>query len=161
MNLLLSSKQVFIDYTFQKLQRHIVDYLKNLVDYGVVGVLFLMSILSLYFFIERLFFYSSIDARKFKNKQKYENILTKNLMPIGTIASNAPYIGLLGTVLAIMLTFLTMSGGAVDPGEIMKSLALALKATAAGLVVAIISMIFYNILTRIAETKLAHFDEEV
>lgn len=33
----------------------------------------------------------------------------------------------------------------------MESLALALKATAAGLVVAIISMVFYNILSRFAE----------
>jgi biopolymer transport protein ExbB len=70
---------------------------------------------------------------------------------IGTIASNSVYIGLLGTVLAIMLTFMTMSGSNIEAAKIMSSLALALKATAVGLVVAIVSMIFYNILSRYAE----------
>ena len=42
-----------------------------------------------------------------------------------------------------MLTFMTMgNAGDIDASKIMESLALALKATAAGLVVAIISMVF-------------------
>ena len=39
---------------------------------------------------------------------------TKHLTIIGTIASNSPYIGLLGTVMAIMLTFMTMSNGQIE-----------------------------------------------
>lgn len=138
-----------------------MEYLKESVEYGIIGLLLLMSVISLYFFIERIFFYHSVQEKNYQNKHKYENALTKHLTPIGTIASNAPYIGLLGTVLAIMLTFMTMSEGQIEPTKIMTSLALALKATAAGLVVAIISMVLYNILTRIVETKLAHFDEEI
>ena len=87
-----------------------------------------------------------------KTKKALDIALTKHLTIIGTIASNSPYIGLLGTVLAIMLTFMTMgNAGDIDASKIMESLALALKATAAGLVVAIISMVFYNILSRFAE----------
>ena len=41
-----------------------------------------------------------------------------------------------------MLTFMTMGNGDIDAAKIMESLVLALKATAAGLVVAIISMVF-------------------
>jgi len=41
----------------------------------------------------------------------------------------------------------------------MASLALALKATAVGLVVAILSQIFYNILARYAEVQESKYDE--
>jgi hypothetical protein len=51
------------------------------------------------------------------------------------VKTNAPYIGLLGTVLGIMLTFHTM--GALAVTTIMIGMSLALKATAAGLLVAI------------------------
>ena len=37
----------------------------------------------------------------------FEMALTKRLVIIGTVAANAPYIGLLGTVLGIMMTFHT------------------------------------------------------
>ena len=128
-----------------------VENLKYLVDYGVIFLLIFMSFISFYFFIERVLFYRKIDVKIFKNKKALDIALTKHLTIIGTIASNSPYIGLLGTVLAIMLTFMTMGNGDIDASKIMSSLALALKATAIGLVVAIISQIFYNILGRYAE----------
>ena len=60
-----------------------------------------------------------------------------------------PYIGLLGTVIGIMLTFYDMgSTGAIDAGRIMTGLSLALKATALGLAVAIPTLISYNGLQR-------------
>ena len=129
-----------------------IEVLKNLVDYGVIALLILMSFISFWFFIERVIFYRKMDVNSYKNKKALDIALTKHLTIIGTIASNSPYIGLLGTVLAIMLTFMTMgNAGDIDASKIMESLALALKATAAGLVVAIISMVFYNILSRFAE----------
>ncbi len=58
-----------------------------------------------------------------------------------------------------MLTFMTMgSGGDIDASKIMESLALALKATAVGLVVAIISMVLYNILSRFAEVLESQYE---
>ena len=129
-----------------------IDFLKNLVDYGVIALLVFMSFIAFWFFIERIIFYKNLDVTSFKNKKTLDIALTRHLTIIGTIASNSPYIGLLGTVLAIMLTFMTMgNAGDIDASKIMESLALALKATAAGLVVAIISMVFYNILSRFAE----------
>lgn len=137
-----------------------MELLKHLVDYGVIALLVFMSFLSVWFFIERVIFYKKIDIKAYKNKKKLDVALTKHLTIIGTIASNSPYIGLLGTVLAIMLTFMTMSAGDIEATKIMSSLALALKATAVGLVVAIISMIFYNILSRYAEVLESEYETE-
>ena len=137
-----------------------IELLKNLVDYGVIALLVFMSFISFWFFIERIIFYKSIDLRKYKNKKALDIALTKHLTIIGTIASNSPYIGLLGTVLAIMLTFMTMGNGDIDASKIMSSLALALKATAVGLVVAIASQIFYNILGRFAEVLESKYEAE-
>jgi biopolymer transport protein ExbB len=137
-----------------------IEVLKNLVDYGVIALLIFMSFISVWFFIERIFFYRKVDVKSFKNKKSLDIALTKHLTIIGTIASNSPYIGLLGTVLAIMLTFFTMGNGDIEAAKIMSSLALALKATAAGLVVAIISQIFYNILGRYAEVLESDYETE-
>ena len=88
-----------------------IEVLKNLVDYGVIALLILMSFISFWFFIERVIFYRKMDVNSYKNKKALDIALTKHLTIIGTIASNSPYIGLLGTVIAIMLTFMTMGNG--------------------------------------------------
>lgn len=136
-----------------------IELLKTIVDYGVIALLIFMSFISVWFFIERLIFLKTIQMDSYKSKKSLEISLTKHLSIIGTIASNAPYIGLLGTVLAIMLTFMTMSSNDIVATKIMASLALALKATAAGLVVAILSQIFYNILARFIEVIESRYDE--
>lgn len=138
-----------------------MEYLKFGIDYGIIGLLFGMSIVSLGLFIERMFFYKSLNLRTYKTKKSLEIALSNHLTTIATITSNAPYIGLLGTVLAIMLTFMSMSEQSIETSKIMSSLALALKTTAVGLVVAILSMVFNNILVRYSERFLAVFDEEV
>ena len=85
--------------------------------------------------------------------------LTRRLHLIATIGSNAPYIGLLGTVLGIMLTFYQMGEtGIVDTSSIMTGLALALKATAAGLVVAIPAITAYNLLLRKAKEQMLRWE---
>jgi TonB-system energizer ExbB (group 2) len=75
-----------------------------------------------------------------------------------TVAANAPYIGLLGTVLGIMLTFHTMgTSGALAVASIMIGLSLALKATAAGLLVAIPFVVMNNVLRRRVSELLAQY----
>ena len=138
-----------------------MEYLKFGIDYGIIGLLFGMSIVSLGLFIERIFFYKSLEVRSYKTKKSLEIALSNHLTTIATITSNSPYIGLLGTVLAFMLTFMSMSEQSIETSKIMSSLALALKTTAVGLVVAILSMVFNNILVRYSERFLAVFDEEV
>ncbi len=137
-----------------------IELIKSLVDYGVIALLIFMSFISFWFFIERVIFYKKVDVKSFKSKKNLDIALTKHLTIIGTIASNSPYIGLLGTVMAIMLTFFTMGNGDIDASKIMSSLALALKATAIGLVVAIVSQIFYNILGRYAEVLESLYETE-
>jgi biopolymer transport protein ExbB len=129
------------------------------VDYGIIGVLVMMSIVSLWLFIERLMAYRAIRIEDYKSKEELELDLGDNVSTIATIGSNAPYVGLLGTVLGIMITFYSLGDvGTVDPKKIMTGLALALKATALGLVVAIPSIVFYNILLRKMERILATWD---
>ncbi|MGC8966523.1 MAG: TonB-system energizer ExbB [Caldimicrobium sp.] len=126
-----------------------MEILKYLVDYGVIGILIIMSIISLAIFLERRKTYKTIKLDNFKNKKELEIELTKGLYIIASVGSNAPYLGLLGTVLGIMLTFYEIGEtGLADTTKIMQGLALALKATAIGLLVAIPSTTMYNYLLR-------------
>lgn len=71
--------------------------------------------------------------------------LEKNLSLLGTIASNAPYIGLLGTVMGIMKAFNDL---ATAPGQgnevVMAGIGHALVSTAIGLAVAIPAVVAFN-----------------
>jgi|SRR5271157_808105 len=126
-----------------------MEYLAAIIDYGVIGLLIVMSIVAVSIAVERHLTYRKIKIEQFRDKKELEIELTKSLHIIATIGSNAPYIGLLGTVLGIMLTFYKIGQeGFLDTGKIMIGLALALKATAVGLIVAIPSVVFYNLLLR-------------
>src|SRR5262245_56216383 len=126
-----------------------MDALKDIVDYGVIGVLLALSIWAVAVAFERWRFYQRVDVKQFPNQQVFEITLTRRLVVIGTVAANAPYIGLLGTVLGIMLTFHTMgTSGTMAVNTIMIGLSLALKATAVGLLVAIPCVVMNNILRR-------------
>jgi biopolymer transport protein ExbB len=126
-----------------------IALLSDIVDYGIIGLLALMSFLVVYFWIERLLFYRSVDLSRYESLEALEIDLSKHLAEISTMGANAPYIGLLGTVLAVIITFYTLGqSGTMDVKNIMTSLALALKATAMGLTVAIPAIFFYNQLDR-------------
>ena len=129
-----------------------MDLLKHNLDYAVLGVLGFMSFLMLWLVIERFMYFSRIDLSGFANENELEVDLTRNLTTIATIGSNAPYVGLLGTVLGILISFYDMGkSDAIETATIMLGLALALKATALGLLVAIPSIAFYNALVRRVE----------
>lgn len=126
-----------------------MEWLKIAIDYGIIGCLIILSFVAIAIAIEKHLVFKNIRIDDFTDKKELELELTKKLHIIATIGSNAPYIGLLGTVLGIMLTFYTMGKeGFMDTGKIMIGLALALKATAAGLLVAIPSVTLYNFLLR-------------
>jgi biopolymer transport protein ExbB len=135
-----------------------MEALKNAIDYGIIGLLLALSVWSVAVAIERWLFYRRIDLKDFKSLQMLEIALTRRLVVIGTVAANAPYIGLLGTVLGIMLTFHTMgTSGTMAVNTIMIGLSLALKATAAGLLVAIPCVVMNNILRRKVSEVVAHY----
>jgi biopolymer transport protein ExbB len=126
-----------------------MDALKDAIDYGVIGLLLVLSVWSVAVAIERWLFYRRVNFSQFSNAQLLEITLTKHLVIIGTVAANAPYIGLLGTGLGIMLTFHTMgTSGTMAVNTIMIGLSLALKATAFGLLVAIPCVVMNNVLRR-------------
>lgn len=78
--------------------------------------------------------------------------LRKHLWILGTVASSAPFIGLLGTVVGIIKSFESMAiAGTGGFAVVAAGISEALVATALGLAVAIVAVIFYNYFqTRIA-----------
>jgi len=137
-----------------------IEQIKDIVDYGVIGLLVFLSFITFAFAIERILFYRGIKVTDYSNKTALELDISKRLPTIASIGSNAPYIGLLGTVLAIIITFYIIGDqqDTINPGEIMKHLALALKATAAGLIVAIPATVIYNALLTKVDTLLAQWE---
>ncbi len=136
-----------------------MEWLKEAVDYGIIAFLGMMSVVAVAVAIERYLVYKHIRIEDFSDKKSLELEITKKIHIIATIGSNAPYIGLLGTVLGIMLTFYTMGKeGFMDTGKIMVGLSLALKATAVGLLVAIPSIVLYNFLLRKAKVLMMQWE---
>ncbi|GAD19313.1 TonB-system energizer ExbB [Helicobacter fennelliae] len=126
-----------------------MEFLRVHIDLIIFCVLGFMSFLAVWFSIERFIYFVKINIDVFQNIDDLEESLTKNLTILYVIYSNAPYVGLLGTVVGIMITFydMGMSGG-MDAKTIMVGLSLALKATAFGLLVAIPTLVVYNFLLR-------------
>lgn len=77
-----------------------------------------------------------------RGKVEYE----RRLSILATLASNAPYIGLFGTVLGIVRSFKEMSKDLANASAgVMAGIAEALVATAVGLLVAIPAVVAYNV----------------
>lgn len=128
-----------------------MEFLKLHLDHMVLGVLGLMSFIMLALALERLIYFWRMRKQlaQFQHIELLKIALTRHLTAISSVGSNAPYVGLLGTVLGILLTFYEMGqGDGINVNNIMVGLAMALKATAAGLLVAIPAMLFYNGLLR-------------
>jgi biopolymer transport protein ExbB/TolQ len=88
--------------------------------------------------------------------------LERNLGFLGTVGSNAPFIGLFGTVLEILRVFHLLGEKGVTTGEdassIMTGISEALVATAIGLMVAIPAVIAYNAFQRRVKRFLSEAD---
>lgn len=137
-----------------------MDSLRQLVEWGVLGLLVLLSITAVAIALERRRSLRALNVRGYTSRARLETDLTRRLNVISTIAVNAPYIGLFGTVLGIMLTFQQLGlSGEMDAKSIMTGLALALKATAVGIAVAMPCVAMNNALRRRVREKLADFDE--
>jgi biopolymer transport protein ExbB len=136
-----------------------IERLKDLIDYGVIVTLGVMGFMALWAYIERLIFLSKIDLNSYRYREELDIDLSRNITIISSVGANAPYVGLLGTVLGIIITFYLLGeSGNMSAGVIMKSLSLALKATAFGLVVAIPAMIFYNHIVRKIEVTQSRWE---
>ena len=140
-------------------QVSVVILLKDYLDAAIFGILGLMSFLMLAYTIERVLFFMRVDLAEYAEPHGLQVALTRHLTAIASIASNAPYIGLLGTVLGILITFHDLSSGTeLSASAVMLGLALALKATAAGLLVAIPATLIYNGLVRRVDVLTARWN---
>ncbi len=135
-----------------------MEYLHTLIDYGILGLLLLMSVVALVLAMERWLVYRAVHVEQYADRKVLELHISHKLHLIATIGANAPYIGLLGTVLGIMLTFYDIGAAGFDTTKIMTGLALALKATALGLLVAIPAVTLYNLLLRRCKVLLMQWD---
>ena len=137
-----------------------MDELKMAVDYGIIGLLGTMSVIAFAYGVERFFYYRSVNIDTFETKNSAEAELTKNLTTISVIGSNAPYVGLLGTVAGIMVVFYEIGqGGGMEPSTVIVGLSLALKATALGLLVAIPSMMIYSACLRKVDLLMGKYED--
>jgi len=89
--------------------------------------------------------------------------LERRLLFLGTVGNNAPFVGLLGTVIGVLGAFeelgksgMTASGGQLAPERVMGTIAEALGATAVGLVVAIPAVAVFNYFQGLLNAALAN-----
>ena len=85
--------------------------------------------------------------------------MERRLAFLGTLGSNAPFIGLLGTVIGIIRAFRTMEGaaGKVTAG-LMSEVGEALVATAIGILVALPAIAAFNLFQRVVKTRLVRIE---
>lgn len=85
--------------------------------------------------------------------------MEKNLAFLGTVGNNAPFVGLLGTVIGIIRAFHTLeqSAGQVSNG-LMAEVGEALVATAIGLLVALPAVAAFNLFMRTVKVRLGWAD---
>jgi biopolymer transport protein ExbB len=88
---------------------------------------------------------AAADGAKAREKLRLERGLTF----LATLGSNAPFIGLFGTVLGIIKAFHDLAANqAGGPGVVMAGISEALVATAVGLLVAIPAVVMFNYFNR-------------
>ena len=98
--------------------------------------------------------YRSAEERMGQQQMLGRLSMERNLAVLGTMGNNAPFIGLLGTVIGIMRAFREMNeaAGQVTTG-LMSDIGEALVATAIGLIVALPSVAAYNLFQRLIKAR--------
>ncbi len=86
--------------------------------------------------------------------------LDRYLMSLGTIASVAPLMGLLGTVIGMVEIFGSQSPTGGNPAVLAHGISVALYNTAFGLIVAIPSMIFYRFFRGRVDAYLVEMEQQ-
>ena len=102
---------------------------------------------------------ASVEERMAAESQLARIQMERNLAFLGTVGNNAPFVGLLGTVIGIIGAFkkLDESAGQVTAG-LMAQIGEALVATAIGILVALPAVAFYNFFMRTIRNRLSRAD---
>lgn len=83
----------------------------------------------------------------------------RGLAVLATVGSNAPFVGLLGTVLGIIAAFHDLAANTAEASEaVMAGISEALVATAVGLMVAIPAVVLYNAFVRWVKARISRVD---
>lgn len=116
----------------------------------ILWLLVAMSVVSFGIIFERLIMFASLkNSLKELSIAQIKLVLEKRLGVLATFGNNAPFIGLFGTVLGVIDAFHSLaSDNNLGVSTIMGGISEALVATAAGLFVAIPSVIAYNYFVR-------------
>lgn len=86
-----------------------------------------------------------------------KQVLDRGLVVLGTLGNNAPFIGLFGTVIGIIMAFKDLADNpAGGPSVVMAGISEALVATAVGLMVAIPAVIAFNAYNRVVKRHYAN-----
>ncbi|HLU64752.1 MAG TPA: MotA/TolQ/ExbB proton channel family protein [Kofleriaceae bacterium] len=91
-----------------------------------------------------------------KSRVRHEQ--ERNLVILGTLGNNAPFIGLFGTVLGIIAALDKMEGAQGDLNVVGADLSRALVATAVGILVAIPAVVAFNLYQRRVRAEVGHAD---
>ncbi|MCB0339954.1 MAG: MotA/TolQ/ExbB proton channel family protein [Bdellovibrionales bacterium] len=101
---------------------------------------------------------------KLESEKVYQNA-TRHLSGLDTVVAIAPLLGILGTVLGIMKSFSALDFQMMrSAGEVGTGLAEAMITTAAGLVIAVPSLLFANVFYSIADryaSRLYNFGQDI
>ena len=114
------------------------DFLAKLADSSPMGVIFATALKNAN--TSREVMKESIE----ESGRAVTHELDRFLTSLGTIASMAPLLGLLGTVVGMIEIFGAQTAGGTNPGQLAHGISIALYNTAFGLIVAIPAMIFYR-----------------
>ncbi len=98
---------------------------------------------------------AGIEGEMLKRRRELESGMTL----LGTLGSNAPFVGLLGTVIGVIVAFADLAEGSnkIQMDKVMGGIAEALIATAVGLFVAIPAVVAYNVFQK----KIADVEDNV
>lgn len=98
---------------------------------------------------------AAAEGARARERQRLE----RNLAFLGTLGSNAPFIGLFGTVLGIIKAFHDLARNqSSGPAVVMAGISEALVATAVGLMVAIPAVMAFNYFSRRVRTVMTQVD---
>ena len=114
---------------------------------------------------------AGVKNRQYKRERIKESIeergrevvheLERFLNPLGTIASISPLLGLLGTVVGMIKVFTALTThGVGNPAVLANGISQAMITTAAGLSVAIVSLIFYRYFRRRVDSIVVEIERE-
>lgn len=101
------------------------------------------------------------DAIKLESSKQISN-LEKFISALSTISTIAPLLGLLGTIIGMIQSFSVISVlGATKPTELASGISNALLTTAAGLIIAIPTVVFYNYFVNNIDKRISFIENTV